>query len=265
MFPDMAMDQMKQVLDTLMTANSDRTSSPHVLFHSFSVGGFLFGQCLRAMDAHPDTYGQYKTLIKAQIFDSPPDMGSIAFGISKGINLPALLEKPVESAVSMYLKATEATTGVHYEASRQAFYRNDVQAPALWFYSRADPISRWEDCEYVWKRWQAQGICSNTRYSLHVCVFLKTIKYSAIPTIFSILVISCPILRTVQFYGIPFLFLPSILFIIHSGQEVHVQSWEDTPHIQHGRLHPEVYFGKINDFLQVTDFKHHMTTTNAQK
>ena len=109
------------------------------------------------MESQPDTYGHFHQIIKAQIFDSPPDMGSIAFGISKGINLPQLLEKPVENAITMYLKLSEKTTGVHYEASRQAFYRNEVKAPALWFYSKADPISRWEDCEYVWKRWQKQG------------------------------------------------------------------------------------------------------------
>jgi hypothetical protein len=153
----MAMDQMKNVLDTLLTAKDQQLSSPDVLFHSFSVGGFLFGQCLRCMESQPDTYGQYKSLIKAQIFDSPPDMGSIAFGISKGINLPVALEKPVEGAVNLFLKATENTSGKHYEASRQAFYRNEAQSPALWFYSRADPISRWQDCEYVWKRWQEQG------------------------------------------------------------------------------------------------------------
>jgi hypothetical protein len=42
----------------------------------------------------------------------------------------------------------------------------------------------------------------------------------------------------------------------HVGQDIHVQPFEDTPHIQHGRKHPEVYFGKINEFLKVTDFKH---------
>lgn len=198
LFPQMAMDQMKGVLDTLHHSKEQNISSSNVLFHSFSVGGFLFGQCLRCMDQNPDTHGQYKKLIKAQIFDSPPDMGSIAFGISKGINLPVVLEKPVEVAIDLFLKATKNSSGVHYEASRQAFYRNEAQSPALWFYSRADPISRWQDCEYVWKRWKEQG------------------------------------------------------------QEVHVQSFENTPHIQHGRLHPDVYFGKINEFLKVTDFKHHV-------
>ena len=148
---------MENVLDTLKSAKNNKLSSPNVLFHSFSMGGFLFGQCLRSMDAQPDTYGEYKHLIKAQILDSPPDMGSIAFGISKGINLPKGLEKPVESLVNLFLKATESTTGVEYEASRQAFFRNEAKSPALWFYSKSDPISRWQDCEYVWKRWQKQG------------------------------------------------------------------------------------------------------------
>jgi len=197
-YPELAMNQMKNVLDELIDNAALKKSSPDVLFHCFSVGGFLFGQCLRCMNDHPDKYGQYKHLIKAQIFDSPPDMGSIAFGISKGINLPIFLEKPTEKALDLYLALTKNTTGREYEESRQAFYRNDAKAPALWFYSRADPISRWQDCEYVWKRWKDQG------------------------------------------------------------QDISVHHWEDTPHIQHGRLHPEVYFGKINEFLGRTHFKEHV-------
>lgn len=196
--PEMGMEQMRHVLDTLIEAKETKQSSPEVLFHCFSVGGFLFGQCLRCMDAHPETYGKYKQLIKAQIFDSPPDMGSIATGIAKGIHLPAVLETPVERALSWYLKATESSAGVHYEQSRQAFFRNEAQAPALWFYSKSDPISRWQDCEYVWKRWKEQG------------------------------------------------------------QDITVQSWEDTPHIQHARLHPDVYFGTLNKFLKRTAFKEYV-------
>ena len=32
-------------------------------------------------------------------------------------------------------------------ASSAAFHDNVITAPALWFYSKADPVARYQDCE----------------------------------------------------------------------------------------------------------------------
>jgi hypothetical protein len=47
-----------------------------IIFHHFSVGGFLYGQALLAMKTNTEI-GGVKQLIKAQVFDSPPDYPNI--------------------------------------------------------------------------------------------------------------------------------------------------------------------------------------------
>jgi hypothetical protein len=131
--------------------------------------------------------------IGAQIFDSPPDFSSIATGLSKSMGIGGIGEKAVELAALTYLKATENTVGVQHRAASEAFHNNDVPAPSLWFYSKADPVSRWDDCTVVTGKWKDKGI------------------------------------------------------------EVENCTWEHTPHIQHGRIDPEKYFGTLDRFLT----KHH--------
>lgn len=84
---------------------STPSSAPiDIVFHSFSMGGYLYGQSLRCIAANTDKYGCIPSRIKAQIFDSPPDRGSIAVGISKSVGMGRLVEMMVEAVAELYLK-----------------------------------------------------------------------------------------------------------------------------------------------------------------
>lgn len=191
LFPERAAEHMDRVLSYAM--NPESTSPPpaprDLIFHSFSVGGFLFGTGLKLMSQNPTKYANLPKSIKVQVFDSPPDYHSIATGLSKSMGLGVLTEKIVEHAAAAYLKATADTSGVIHRETSEIFHNNHIAAPSLWFYSKADPVSRWEDCETVIEKWRKRG--------------------------------------------------------------THVDSctWENTPHIQHGRHDPEKYFGTLKSFL----------------
>ena len=97
--------------------------------------------------------------IKAQIFDSPPDIQGIPYGISKGIGAPEVLEKAIEVTLRSYLTLTDKSTGPEYRASSAAFHNNFLtQAPALWFYSKSDVIADWRACQVVISKWRALGM-----------------------------------------------------------------------------------------------------------
>ena len=86
LFPQSASDQMETVLNEIIKLEAKEAKenrSLKILFHNFSVGGFLFGQMLRRMESHPEKYGKLKSIIVAQVFDSPPDFNGIATGVSK--------------------------------------------------------------------------------------------------------------------------------------------------------------------------------------
>lgn len=142
------------------------------------------------MKNHSEQYDPVRKAIQAQIFDSPPDYNSIALGISKSMGLGGFLEKGVEKTASALLELTKDTVGKQHRAASAAFHDNYVPAPSLWFYSRADPVSRWDDCITVTTKWK------------------------------------------------------------NRGTEVQACTWEDTPHIQHGRLYPDQYFGTLKEFLE---------------
>jgi hypothetical protein len=187
--PDEAIKHMENVWDTAFEHSPDAD----IVVHAFSVGGYLYGQSLRCIQKSPERYGILKSRIRAQVFDSPPDHGSIAHGLSKSFNLPIPLEKPVEMLFQGYLTLTHNTTGVEHRAASQIFHNNFIQSPSLFFYSLSDPISRYQDCEQVINTWRSNGIPVDT----------------------------C--------------------------------RWEKSPHIQHGRVDPERYFGELEKLLERSD------------
>ena len=153
---------MERVLDAASTnyLTNDETVKvvPDVLlFHHFSVGGFLYGQALRAMADQPERYGEIRSKIRAQIFDSPPDFLGIPAGVSRSMGIGSPFQEIIEFSIRTYLKLNENTSGVGHRASSAAFHGNDVRAPSLWYYSKADPVADWKDCEIVIEKWKAKG------------------------------------------------------------------------------------------------------------
>jgi hypothetical protein len=194
--PQRAMEYMENVLDITADLSNESVVKSNggkprdVVFHCFSMGGYLFGQSLVAMQNSSKKFSSLPTIIKGQIFDSPPDYGSIATGISKSMGLSGALEKSVEKVAQAYLAVTKDTAGLQHRRASAAFHDNYIKAPSLWYFSKADPVSRWEDCETVIGKWRGKGT------NVQVC------------------------------------------------------TWEDTPHIQHGRLYPDLYFRTLKTFLQ---------------
>lgn len=189
LFPRRAMLQMERVLTKTLEKAVKNKNPRDVIFHCFSMGGYLYGQSLRAIQGKPDLFGHAQNLIKAQIFDSPPDYNGIANGIAKSAGITGLPEKIAIYALKSYLTLTHNTAGVEHRASSAIFHQNYITAPSLWYYSKADPVANWKDCEAVITKWKARGT------------------------------------------------------------EVESCTWDDSPHIQHGRKYPEEYFGKLAHFL----------------
>ena len=192
LFPGMAKSHMEKVLDTAIDATNPKDGKKNpkdIIYHAFSMGGYLFGISLNCMQQQQEKFGALPDRIKAQIFDSPPDKEAIPTGIAKSAGGGPAVEKIVEGIANTYIKLTASTSGVQHAASSNSFHNNFLPAPSLWFYSRADPVARWEDCELVVSKWREGG------------------KY------------------------------------------VETCTWEDTPHIQHGRIYPERYFSTLHAFL----------------
>lgn len=117
----------------------------NVVFHHFSIGGFLYGQMLRIFEGSSgNKYDEVIPKIKGQIFDSPPDMHSIPEGLAAHFfpskNHP--LHSLVKFFVETYMRLTAKTNGREWRASSETFHTNFLtHVPSLWYYSTADRSS----------------------------------------------------------------------------------------------------------------------------
>jgi hypothetical protein len=151
--PHHAMKVMESVVDELIKVQPEK-----VVFHHFSMGGYLFGQMLRHFKANDNKRQAIVPKIIAQVFDSPPDFRSIAKGVSQSMGVKdGTVAKAVELMMRFYLFVSSTTAGVEHRAASANFHRNAVTAPSLWFYSRSDPVALHEDCETVISKWREQG------------------------------------------------------------------------------------------------------------
>jgi Eukaryotic protein of unknown function (DUF829) len=157
LFPSRAMKTMEAVLKHIKEASGKDGGVQAVVFHHFSVGGFLFGQMLRLLEKEKETYAHTQSTFKAQVFDSPPDYSGIAKGVSRSMGINGTVEKAIEAVLTLFLKLTESTSGVEHKAASAAFHGNSIKVPSLWFYSKKDPVADWRDCEIVWQKWRARG------------------------------------------------------------------------------------------------------------
>lgn len=157
LFPQKGLDQMNAILKTISSENPLPKVPSKVIFHHFSVGGFLFGQMIMNMQKNKELEQKIIPNIKAQIFDSPPDFKNISKGVSRSMGIGGIMETLVERSVRLYLSVTHNTSGVLHRESSAAFHGNSIPAPSLWFYSKADPVADWQDCVTVIDQWKAKG------------------------------------------------------------------------------------------------------------
>eukprot|EP00797_Seminavis_robusta_P022279 Sro353_g124510.2 (223) ;mRNA; r:38213-38881 len=152
--PQTSLDFMEAVLDETLNNDPDK-----VVTHYFSVGGYLMGQQLRLLNdpERQQDKEKYHQLVKAQIYDSPPDVQGIAKGIGKSMAMGKFVATTVEGLVNSYLWAVRDTAGKHHRASSDHFHENHVPAPSLWLYSHSDPVAPPSDIDVVMKKWAAQG------------------------------------------------------------------------------------------------------------
>jgi pimeloyl-ACP methyl ester carboxylesterase len=162
LFPNKAQVQMEQVMAEVL-----KRSPGKVIIHQFSMGGYLYSQLLRVMAKNPDSYKPFGDKICAQIFDSPPDVHGIAYGISRGFK-PAFVQDIVKVVLDLALKLMENGAGAEHRAASKQMHENYITAPSLWFYSHADVIAPAKDCEVVIKRWRENDI------DVEACVFENT-------------------------------------------------------------------------------------------
>lgn len=144
--------------DLLKFLHANHTYSPMVV-HGFSVGGYFWGEVMVHMAREMEKYQPVLDRIIAQVWDSAADITEIPVGVPKAL-FPRndTLAKALKSYMLYHMKTFHDAATVHYIRSSQMFHFTLVQAPALFFVSKTDPVGAERSNDSVRQDWESKGI-----------------------------------------------------------------------------------------------------------
>lgn len=142
----------------LLAANSHNYSK--MIIHGFSGGGYLWGECLRHYKKDPARYNNVMGRIVAQIWDSIVESTESHIGVSKAV-FPEndFMQKSLQSCIQLYQSVFYDTTMCHLVKSSAALHAaEEVKAPALFFFSKADQIGTENASRNLADDWMKAGV-----------------------------------------------------------------------------------------------------------
>jgi esterase/lipase len=129
-----------------------------LMLHGFSVGGYVFGECLVHMNKDLKKYQSIIDRFVGQIWDSAADITEIPVGVPKAL-FPRnpRLQAPLRNYMLYHLRTFHEAATQHYIRSSQMFHTNLVHAPALFIVSKTDPVGAEASNQRVADSWISNG------------------------------------------------------------------------------------------------------------
>lgn len=145
--------------------------------HGFSVGAYVWGECLVQLAADPQRYGHIVRRIVGQVWDSAADITEIPVGVPKAVfpNNPRL-NRALGNYMRYHLRTFHDIATQHYLRSSQQFHQNLVRSPALMFVSEDDPVGSVSSNQAVRQDWLRLGMRCDWKCwsrSEHVMHFMR--------------------------------------------------------------------------------------------
>jgi len=130
-----------------------------MILHGFSVGGYMWGECLAQMEKDRAKFQSVCDRIIGQIFDSAADITEIPVGVPKAV-FPRnpRLQIALKNYMIYHMKTFHEAATQHYIRSSQLFHTNYIHAPALFILSKTDPVGAEASNRRVADSWIANGI-----------------------------------------------------------------------------------------------------------
>lgn len=161
----------------LVTFMANNEYYKQMVLHGFSVGGYMWGECLVHMDNDREKYQKVVDRIIGQIFDSAADITEIPVGVPRAL-FPRnpRLQIALKNYMVYHMRTFHEAATQHYIRSSQMYHTNFCRAPALFFLSKTDPVGAEASNRRVADSWIANGINITWKCfdrSPHVGHFLK--------------------------------------------------------------------------------------------
>lgn len=130
-----------------------------LIFHGFSVGGYLWGECLVHILRDLQNYQVVLDRVKGQIWDSAADITEIPEGVPRAL-FPRnpTLQNALRKYMIYHMKAFHEPATSHYIRSSQMFHTNLLRCPALFLCSKTDPVGTELANGRVRDNWEINGV-----------------------------------------------------------------------------------------------------------
>lgn len=145
--------------DVVRFLENNITKHPLVL-HGFSVGAYMWGECLVKICRDIDRYGPaILDRIVAQVWDSAADITEIPEGVPRAL-FPRnkTMQATLKKYMLYHLKTFHEPATSHYIRSSQMFHGNLALAPALFLISKTDPVGAEASNRRVVDNWTSRDI-----------------------------------------------------------------------------------------------------------
>lgn len=128
-----------------------------VLFHAFSVGGYMMGEMFIKIRDNGDTYKSIPTRIKGVILDSAVDFEGIPTGFPRAVSRNPITVRVLEWYIATHLAVMYNVATKHYLRSSKNFHNTPLRCPALFFTSEADKVGSPSQNQLVMENWEVRG------------------------------------------------------------------------------------------------------------
>ncbi len=148
-----------------------------MVLHGFSVGGYVWAECMVHMNRDLQKYQKLINRFKGQVWDSTIYFVEIPIGFSKAV-IPnnKFLQTKLQKYIEFHLRLFEQSVTRHFRLTHQTFRENLIKTPALFIVSKVDPIGTVSSNLSIHDSWKEMGINVSWKCfesSPHVCHFLK--------------------------------------------------------------------------------------------
>ncbi|XP_049290090.1 uncharacterized protein LOC125767498 isoform X2 [Anopheles funestus] len=148
-----------------------------LILHGFSVGGYLWGECLVHIARDLPNYQVVLDRVIGQVWDSAADITEISVGVPRAL-FPKnpTLQSALKKYMLYHMKAFHEPATSHYIRSSQMFHTNLLRCPALFLMSKTDPVGTVEANTRVKDSWEQSGVKTTVKCwdrSPHVGHFMK--------------------------------------------------------------------------------------------
>jgi len=153
--PGRAQSVITMVTDFI--TEESRKNQP-ILFHGFSVGGYVYGETMFKFKSDPAKFSNMKDRVKGQVFDSIVQLPGIPTGVSNAVTMDPILNKTIKFSLETYLRLFEKSVMQYFRRASVEFHENPLRIPSLMFYSTNDVTVTAESLENASRGWRKRGV-----------------------------------------------------------------------------------------------------------